>query len=143
MPQVRTSFPAQERGDPSADVSNVRGPLPKVVVVDAGEVVCMASRHAQDRVGGRDAGRDLLKRGVDDPRIAREQGLGHEDRPDLLARAAGRLVGEDGEVGGGGLERRPKSGRLLHRIGRRGLGGRGARGRAHAPNGAPVRHDDE
>jgi hypothetical protein len=119
--EQRRPLPSRELvDDPPADVSQVRGALAEVLVVDRRERVGLGRRHPVDRLLG---GRTLIDRDhrrIDDARVAREHRLGLEDRADLLAGTTRRLLGERRQLGGRGLERIREPHALRRRIGARG-----------------------
>src|SRR5437867_10457586 len=106
MPQIGPVVTSDDRRNATADVAHVRGTLAEVVVVDGAEAVGVATRDAEDRLGSRRPGSDPLERWTDDPGIAGEQCLGHEDRADLLAGTERGLLRQRRELGGCRFERR-------------------------------------
>ena len=76
---------AQDRGDTPTDIAQVCGAFTEVLVVDGRELVSLAVRRLKDRDIRRLPGLDEGDSRLHDPRVAGEQRLSLEDRPDVLA----------------------------------------------------------
>ncbi len=94
VPEIGLRLPPDQPRDPAAHVADVGSALPEVIVVHRCQALRLLIGRSQDRLIGGDAGIDQRQRRLDDPRIAREQRLGLEDRPDVHAGARRQLGGQ-------------------------------------------------
>ena len=92
--------PRSDRRDAAADVAQVCGALTEVLVVD-GRRAARPARRVASRIASSAAtpGSTSGERRLDDPRVAREQRLGLEDRADVLPGPRRRLRRERLELG--------------------------------------------
>ena len=106
MPQVGAAFAAQDAGHATADVADVGGARPEVLVIDRRQHARLRVRAGEDRDIGGDAGIDRgQRRDRRCPGSRANSAWASKIGADLLAGSGGDLAGQCLEVVGGRLER--------------------------------------
>ncbi len=120
VPQVGRPRAAQQVGHAPADVADIRGARPEILVVDGGQLPACSSVLSRIATSALVPESIAAERRADDPRIPGEQGLGLEDRADLVPGPQRDLAGQRLEVGRPRCRARPASRvALRRRVGRR------------------------